>query len=668
MKNKRIITALLCMLVLLISAIPVSAFPGDMEGPAITDVSSEPTYPITSDEVNICAAITDVSGVADYPQLHVVADGFSGSLNMISQGEGIYCRDLSQGTMDPVDGMVVMYHVFAIDGEGNPSESGPYSFTYDGAAPVASFECTPTQGDESLEVTCTSTSTDTVDLNLDHEWTFEGSDTPSSTKSKETVTYVNDGVYTVALTVTDNAGHSDTTTTTLDGIVVLDVGPAAAFSATPSSGDEPLSVQFTDDSTSHDALVSWAWDFGDGETSAEEDPLHTYQDSNVEGYVVSLKVCDVDENCATATQTVDVYNLPPAVDAGEYSCNEGETISLSATATDVPADHPLNYFWDLDQVEGYETENQSVSYTCGNGDNAVSVKAQVTDNDGESGYDSAFIVINNLPPTADANGPYETAVDMEVCFTGSASDAYDEGFSYSWDFNYNEGFNADGDAQTSCTTYSEPGTYMVALVVNDGEDNSEVATAAVTVYEYGIELNAGQNLISIPLVPEDRSVEAVLNGVNPEVVWAYKYNPETEQNEWFYHPGDDAPEGVGNLDEMVPGYGYYVLMGENSDVLFNNGEKYYQLGNGVPLPPQVTLMPGWNLIGHYGLSTVEKSLEMQDLAGGVLTDLADVTLLNEEAVPTLYLTPNEGYWAFVTGQSNVLYAPSGADYDEYNVD
>ena len=36
---------------------------------------------------------------------------------------------------------------------------------------------------------------------------------------------------------------------------------------------------------------------------------------------------------------------------------------------------------------------------------------------------------------------------------------------------------------------------------------------------------------------------------------------------------------------MIHGYGYYVIMSEE-DTLYNNGDKYYQLGNGIPLPPK----------------------------------------------------------------------------------
>jgi PKD repeat protein len=50
--------------------------------------------------------------------------------------------------------------------------------------------------------------------------------------------------------------------------------PVADFSGTPTRGVAPLSVQFTD--LSAGAPTAWSWDFGDGATSAEQDPAHTF--------------------------------------------------------------------------------------------------------------------------------------------------------------------------------------------------------------------------------------------------------------------------------------------------------------------------------------------------------------------------------------------------------
>ncbi len=67
--------------------------------------------------------------------------------------------------------------------------------------------------------------------------------------------------------------------------------PESDFSATPLSGLEPLEVQFTDNSMAvSGSIVSWFWDFGDGESSSLQDPLHTYLDDGV--YTVSLTVAN----------------------------------------------------------------------------------------------------------------------------------------------------------------------------------------------------------------------------------------------------------------------------------------------------------------------------------------------------------------------------------------
>jgi PKD repeat protein len=62
--------------------------------------------------------------------------------------------------------------------------------------------------------------------------------------------------------------------------------PVAEFSASPTSGNSPLEVTFTD--LSSNLPTSWNWDFGDGVTSTEQNPVHTYTAPGI--YDVSLSV------------------------------------------------------------------------------------------------------------------------------------------------------------------------------------------------------------------------------------------------------------------------------------------------------------------------------------------------------------------------------------------
>ena len=63
------------------------------------------------------------------------------------------------------------------------------------------------------------------------------------------------------------------------------VVPVADFTGTPTSGETPLSVAFTDLSTN--TPTSWLWNFGDGFLSAVQNPTHVYETAGV--YTVVLK-------------------------------------------------------------------------------------------------------------------------------------------------------------------------------------------------------------------------------------------------------------------------------------------------------------------------------------------------------------------------------------------
>ena len=68
--------------------------------------------------------------------------------------------------------------------------------------------------------------------------------------------------------------------------VVLHPAPVSLFEASPSEGNAPLRVQFTDLSTGE--ITAWRWDLGDGAFSEERHPAHLYAD--VGSYSVSLEV------------------------------------------------------------------------------------------------------------------------------------------------------------------------------------------------------------------------------------------------------------------------------------------------------------------------------------------------------------------------------------------
>ncbi|WP_024754416.1 ThuA domain-containing protein [Streptomyces exfoliatus] len=109
-------------------------------------------------------------------------------------------------------------------------------------------------------------------------------------------------------------GHSNTD----DGIYRIDYvagnrSPLAKASAAPDSGRAPLPVTFSPAGSGDpdgDA-VTYAWDFGDGATSTEESPTHTYTADGQ--YTARLTVRDAGGKTATANVPVTVGNTRPEV-------------------------------------------------------------------------------------------------------------------------------------------------------------------------------------------------------------------------------------------------------------------------------------------------------------------------------------------------------------------
>jgi PKD repeat protein len=148
--------------------------------------------------------------------------------------------------------------------------------------PVASFTASPTNGTAPSAVTFTDTSIGTI---TNWFWDLGDSVTTNTATNSLSHTY-NAGTYTISLTIWAYGGSS--TNTQSNYIVVTNPPPpVAGFSGSPTSGEAPLAVTFTDTSTGN--ITNRYWDFGDGNTTNTTGTSlsHTY---NAGTYTVSLTV------------------------------------------------------------------------------------------------------------------------------------------------------------------------------------------------------------------------------------------------------------------------------------------------------------------------------------------------------------------------------------------
>ena len=203
---------------------------------------------------------------------------------------------------------------------GNNTQTQTNLITVNYPAPIANFTANTTSGTTPLNIQFTDNPTGNI---TQYNWDFE--DGTTATQQNPTHTFNDPGVYTVIETVT-GPGGSDTTTMNID---VKYPAVTASFTANTTSGTAPLSIQFTDSSTNNP--VSWSWIFGDGTTSTEQNPTHTYTTPGT--YNVTETVTGHDSN-STITSTITVKSpdtTKPTVKASKNggTYNTSQSISLS---------------------------------------------------------------------------------------------------------------------------------------------------------------------------------------------------------------------------------------------------------------------------------------------------------------------------------------------------
>ena len=149
--------------------------------------------------------------------------------------------------------------------------------------PVAGFASSCTD----LDCNFTDQSTDSDGSIASWSWDFD--DGATSTSQNPSNSYASAGTYSVGLTVTDNDGLSDSTSEN----VVVTSGANQAPNAAFSSSCTDLDCNFSDQSTDSDgSIASRSWDFGDGATSTQQNPSHSYAAAGT--YTVELTVTDND--------------------------------------------------------------------------------------------------------------------------------------------------------------------------------------------------------------------------------------------------------------------------------------------------------------------------------------------------------------------------------------
>ena len=241
----------------------------------------------------------------------------------------------------------------------------------------------------------------------------------------------------------------------------------AEFSASPLILCVGAPVTFTD--LSSNSVITWSWNFGDGNTSNLENPTHIYSAAGT--YNITLTVFDGATSVAEVKLNYITVNPLPAV-----------SFSTPLTGCEVPYSPVFTSVQPASGSYGY-------SWNFGNGQTSTSQIPSEANYIATGSYNISLTVTNNMTgcvnstnqtinvfnfSTAFSASSNTVCVDEPVTFTDESTDANN----WNWTF----GNGTAGSSQNPVISYAAAGTYIVTLTSqNTGNGCSDAFTEIITV-------------------------------------------------------------------------------------------------------------------------------------------------------------------------------------------
>ncbi|NPD83605.1 PKD domain-containing protein, partial [Lentimicrobium sp. L6] len=215
-------------------------------------------------------------------------------------------------------------------------------------------------------------------------------------------------------------------------------------------------VDFTDQSI-NGSISQWEWSFGDGGTSNEVNPSHTYTSYGTKNVILTVTT---DDNCSSIqNHELNVYDNPVADFSADDNCLGLETVFTNNS--NAPISDITSYNWTID---GNVFNTEDLSYTFPNAGTYTVNLELIT----EFGCDDNQDLEITISPSPESSFTYINPClsnVVELTNTSTASSVDDPIVSYLWEFD--NGDNSDEEELTYI--YPSNGFYQINLTVTNGQ-------------------------------------------------------------------------------------------------------------------------------------------------------------------------------------------------------
>ena len=345
--------------------------------------------------------------------------------------------------------------------------------------PVVDFQPSTTLGCSPLAVTFTSSSSAGDGTIRDYFWDYGDGNTQKTTTATTSHTYTVVQKSAVALTVTNSHGCFNTLQKPdlIESLPGITVNFSADKTVVCKTSD---AVKFTNTSTGP-ANITYAWDFGDGNTSTQKDPLHTYNQKGV--FTVKLTVTSA-AGCSqsvTKSDYVNVANFTSSFDVPALIC-QNASIVFTNRSTPTPT------------YSTWQENNYTFSYSSYSADRYFSSPGTYTiklTNTFGTCQDvvTKDIVVKEAPKLngfiANMGGVCGAPVTVQFKDTSAAA------VSWLWNFNWPYSSSTANTKEPSFT-YNSEGYYTTSLTITDASGCSTTKSQSIHVSKP----NVGINIIS----------------------------------------------------------------------------------------------------------------------------------------------------------------------------
>jgi len=416
---------------------------------------------------------------------------------------------------------------------------------------------------------------------------------------------------------------------------LVNLNPVAIASSDINFGTSPLDINF-DGSASYDPEImplNYLWNFGDGFTSTEINPAHTFTaPAGVPTlFTVLLTVTDDQGLTSTAELIISVNNTPPSVeitsfpDGYLYSIAAPSDIPLIATVSDLEHD-PDELFYNWQTIfhhnahihpQPVDTLVETTTYISPDGcyleDYSYEVILTVTDAAGLSGADTNWLFpdCSTVLPAADfiadpQVGFYPLTVNFDA---GISFEGGDPIISYTWNFD-------DGSTGSGITTnhvFNTENDFIVTLTITDS---------------YGLVSTASKIISVSPPAPASwNSYDVIINSESPQATVTDETGLNITAELFFYESTDSAGVAFGTSLDVYND-------GDHGDI-FNHVENYWTFDLGFTYP-------------YIGYSTVKRGDDINETLAPDPLYVIDLQMFppeNEHSIVMAFIAPLSGEYS-----------------------